>query len=84
MSESRNTELKIFFIDVDKEIIAKRHEDRKDTQNEKFLKGRITKYENLRSNFVLMPFIKVYKNNTEENLINVVSAFKEELYNRSE
>ena len=80
LADLPDTELTILYIEADSAIVEHRHVDRGDTQSETFIKGRKTKYENLRSNFVLMPYTKVMKNNTQEDLENVVSFLKSELY----
>ncbi len=80
LADLPDTELVILYIEADPKLIEHRHKDRGDTQSEIFIKGRKTKYENLRSNFVLMPYTKVMKNNTEEDLEKVVSFLKSELY----
>lgn len=80
LADLPDTELQIIYITADPALVEKRHVDREDTQNEKFLKGRKTKYENLRSNFTLMPYTKVFENNNEEDLAKIVAHLKNELY----
>ncbi len=46
--KSQGAELHIFVLDARKQEIDFRHENRKDNQNEKFIKGRATKLDNIR------------------------------------
>ena len=80
LADLNDVDFQIIIIEADKDIVEQRHVDRADTQNETFLKGRKTKYENLRSNMVLMPYIKVFKNNTTDDLEKIVSHLAKELY----
>jgi dephospho-CoA kinase len=74
-------DLKIILINTDPKIIEKRHIDRGDTQTEKFLKSRVTKYENIRASFILMPYILEMKNNNETDLNIIVDFLRLELHN---
>jgi len=74
-------ELRIIIITADPSIVSKRHHDRGDTQSEKFLKGRVTKYENIMSSFILMPYIEVMTNNDEKDLTSIVNFLRFELHN---
>lgn len=80
LADIEDIELDILFVTAKPETIDFRHVDRKDTQSEQFIRGRKTKYENLRSSFVLMPYVKVFENNTQEDLEKIVSFLKEKLY----
>ena len=62
--EKGELDLKVLIITADKGILDQRHVERQDTQSEKFLKGRETKYENIQSSLVLFPYLEVRKNNT--------------------
>jgi broad-specificity NMP kinase len=62
-----NTELHVVFLTVPKDLLEQRYKDRGSDQSEQFLKGRATKYNNLLSNFALMPYITEFANtNLEE------------------
>ena len=53
-----NTELHIVFLSAPKDILEQRYQERGSDQSEQFLRGRETKYNNLLSNFELMPYIR--------------------------
>ena len=62
------------------EVKKKRHIDRNDSQNEKFLRGRATKYENIIGNLFLSEYIKIMQNNDknqQNSVINYVKTFLE-------
>jgi pantothenate kinase len=80
LADLPDTDLQIIYVTANRDAINQRHVDREDNQSETFTKGRRTKYENLRSNFVLMPYNKVFENNTQEDLERIVSYLKEQLY----
>jgi len=80
LADLNDVDLQIVIIEADKDTVEQRHLDRADTQNEIFLKGRKTKYENLRSNMMLMPYIKVFKNNNLDDMEKLVSHLSTELY----
>jgi hypothetical protein len=62
-----NTDLRVVFLKVPKEILEDRYKERGSDQSETFLKGRETKYSNLLANFELMPYITEFVNtNLEE------------------
>lgn len=62
-----NTDLQVVFLKVPKGTLVQRYIDRGSDQSETFLKGRETKYNNLLSNFDLMPYITEFVNtNLEE------------------
>ena len=62
-----DTDLRVVFLKVPKELLEQRYKDRGSDQSETFLKGRATKYSNLLSNFELMPYITEFSNtNLEE------------------
>jgi len=62
-------ELHIILLKASRNQIDFRHKDRKDSQDEKFIKGRRTKYENIKANFALSPYIETWMNETPEDLI---------------
>jgi guanylate kinase len=62
-----NTQLEIVFLTVPKNILEERYKQRGSDQSEQFLRGRETKYNNLMSNFDLMPYTTEFANtNLEE------------------
>lgn len=81
LSDLPDTELQIVYITASNKLIEQRHKERKDTQSEIFIKGRVTKHENLRSNFTFMPYTKVFENDTQEDLEIIVSYLRTQLYN---
>lgn len=72
-------ELQILLITADEKLIEDRHVFRKDTQSDVFKKGRETKYNNIRSNFLLMDYITVFENNTKDDLNLIVDHLWETL-----
>jgi len=77
-------DLKILLIHTDPMILERRHIDRKDTQSEKFIKGRDTKYSNISSSFVLMDYITEMTNNNEADLVDIVNWLRLELHDTDE
>jgi pantothenate kinase len=61
-------DLHLLFLDVDQDVIEKRHEDRGDDQTEQFINGRRTKYRRLRRRFDLREYQRVLENNNGEDL----------------
>jgi hypothetical protein len=72
-------DLKIVLVNADPTLVEQRHKDRGDTQTEKFLKGRETKYDNIRASFILMPYITEMNNNNETDLKSIVEWLRTEL-----
>jgi len=72
-------ELKIVFITADPLLIENRHKERQDTQSEKFIKGRETKLDNIRSSFYLMDYIQEFTNNNPNQMIEIVNWLRLEL-----
>jgi len=72
-------ELKIVFISADPLLVETRHKDRQDTQSEKFIKGRETKLDNIRSSFYLIDYIQEFTNNNTSQLIEIVNWLRLEL-----
>jgi len=64
---SQGHDIKCFYIKADKSILEDRHTSRGDSQDEKFLNSRRTKYNNILCNFELMDYIEEYSNNNEED-----------------
>lgn len=79
-----NLELKILMIHADPMLVEQRHHDRADTQTEKFLKGRQTKYDNISSSLVLMDYITEMTNNNDNDLRQIVNHLRLELHDNEE
>ena len=77
-------EMKILMINADKLLIEQRHIDRKDTQTEKFLKGRQTKYDNIRTSFLLMDYITEMSNNNSNDIEQIVNWLRLELHDKDD
>ena len=77
-------DLRIVMINADPLIVEQRHKDRKDSQSEQFIKGRATKYENIRSSLVLMPYIQEVSNNNENDLKAIVNWLRLELHDKDD
>lgn len=56
-------DFRIVIVQADAHIVEQRHIDRKDTQDEKFKRGRETKVGNIASNLALMDYIDMMQNN---------------------
>jgi hypothetical protein len=72
-------DLQVVFLSVPKEILEQRYVDRGSDQSETFLKGRATKYNNLLSNFDLMPYITEFANTNLEEQGKVLTFLKGQL-----
>ncbi len=72
-------EVKIVILNTDKQLLTERHTQRQDTQSEKFLKSRETKYDNIRTNFFLMDHIMELNNDDEKDKIATVNWLRLEL-----
>jgi broad-specificity NMP kinase len=79
LSEQPNTELDIIFLVAEPDTLRARYADRGSDQSEVFLKGRKTKYENLLTNFTLMPYTMKFLNENEHDQ-DVVFKFISKLY----
>ena len=77
-------DLKIVLVNADPAIVEQRHKDRADSQTEQFIKGRATKYDNIRSSLVLMPYIQEVSNNNENDLKAIVNWLRLELHDSDE
>ena len=64
--------LVVIVLKVDDKILVKRHKDREDTQNSKFLKGRNTKIANIMSNENLS--IMVRDNNNSSDMSHIYNT----------
>lgn len=72
-------ELEILIITSNPTIIEARHLGRKDTQSEQFKHGRETKIDNIRSNFVLMDYVKTFEHNTPQDTAKIVAYLNQQL-----
>ncbi len=68
-----NTDLQVVFLNAPKDILEARYKDRGSDQSEQFLRGRETKYNNLLSNFDLMPYITEFANTNLEEQAKVLT-----------
>ena len=68
-----NTDLQIVMLNAPKSVLEQRYKDRGSDQSEQFLRGRETKYNNLLSNFDLMPYITEFANTTYEEQAKVLT-----------
>jgi broad-specificity NMP kinase len=79
--ELKDTDLQVVFLKVPKETLEQRYKDRGSDQSEVFLKGRATKYNNLLSNFELMPYITEFVNTNLEEQSKVLAFLDKHLVN---
>jgi broad-specificity NMP kinase len=68
-----DTDLQVVFLNAPKDILEARYKDRGSDQSEQFLRGRETKYNNLLSNFDLMPYITEFANTNLEEQAKVLT-----------
>lgn len=68
-----DTDLQVVFLQAPKDILEQRYKDRGSDQSEQFLRGRETKYNNLLSNFDLMPYITEFANTNLEEQAKVLT-----------
>ena len=68
-----DTDLQVIFLNAPKDILEQRYADRGSDQSEQFLRGRETKYNNLLSNFDLMPYITEFANTNLEEQAKVLN-----------
>ena len=68
-----DTDLQVVFLNAPKEVLEQRYKDRGSDQSEQFLRGRETKYNNLLSNFDLMPYITEFANTNLEEQAKVLT-----------
>jgi guanylate kinase len=59
-------DLSIFLLQSNQETLQERYDERGSEQSEQFIRSRATKYNNLGTNFELMPLIEDYPNNNLE------------------
>ena len=74
-----DTALHIVYLNAPKELLEQRYKDRGSNQSEVFLKGRATKYNNILSNFELMPYTTEFSNTTFEEQSIVLTFIKNTL-----
>lgn len=67
LNAKENVDLRIFILSVGESEMHDRHKSRGDSQSEKFIKGRATKYSNISGSFDLMDVLDVVSNNTEDD-----------------
>lgn len=72
-------ELDVIFLKVPKPILEQRYRDRGSDQSEVFLRGRDTKYNNLLSNFDLMPLVSEFDNATFDDQEKILSFIRSKL-----
>ena len=74
-----DTDLQIVFLSAPKTVLEQRYKDRGSDQSEQFLRGRETKYNNLLSNFDLMPYITEFANTNLEEQAKVLAFLEGQL-----
>lgn len=74
-----DTDLQVVFLNAPKDILEQRYKDRGSDQSEQFLRGRETKYNNLLSNFDLMPYITEFANTNLEEQAKVLTFLEGQL-----
>ena len=74
-----DTDLQIVFLSAPKTVLEQRYQDRGSDQSEQFLRGRETKYNNLLSNFELMPYITEFANTNLEEQAKVLAFLEKHL-----
>lgn len=72
-----DVKLSIIFLDVNANMLEERYLARGSDQSEKFLRGRATKYGNLKSNFDLMPYLKTLNHENDSDTKNVIDYMRE-------
>jgi broad-specificity NMP kinase len=72
-------DLQVIYLKVSPETLTQRYADRGSDQSETFLKGRATKYNNILSNFELMPYINEFVNTTLEDQSKVIKFIENHL-----
>jgi adenylate kinase len=79
MVDLSQLELKIVFIKADPKIVKERHAERDDSQSKKFIKGRDTKLDNIRSSFYLMDYIHEFTHDNPFQTVEIVNWLRLEL-----
>jgi hypothetical protein len=75
-----NYDTQIFYLQVDPKTRDVRYAERGSNQDEKFLKGRETKYANILTNFNVMGAVTKVKHETPEDTLELVDVIKGVLY----
>jgi len=73
------TDLQVVYLKVPDSTLKERYIERGSDQSETFLKGRATKYNNLLSNFELMPYITEFRNTNLEEQGKVLAFMNQHL-----
>ena len=68
-------DLRIIILECSLKILNKRHIDRKDTQTDKFLKGRVTKIKNIKNHFNRIETYKLTSLQESEKLSNSIYSW---------
>lgn len=76
-----NYDTQIFYLDVDPKTRASRYAERGSNQDEKFLKGRETKYANILTNFNVMMNVQKVKHENPEDTEILIKTITEALQN---
>ena len=77
MADAGQVDFQVYIVEADKNVKDARHTDRKDTQEDQFLRSKETKIEGVMSNMTLMGYIKRCQNNTREDLDRIVNELRE-------
>jgi hypothetical protein len=72
-------DMSIIYMKADPSTLDERHVSRADNQDEKFLKSRRTKINNILSNFDIMPYIEEFNNNDSEDQLVLINHILEKL-----
>jgi SpoVK/Ycf46/Vps4 family AAA+-type ATPase len=75
-----NYDTQIFYLEVSPETRAKRYAERGSNQDEKFLRGRETKYANILTNFNVMMNVVKAKHETPEDTLELADLIKGSFY----
>jgi deoxyadenosine/deoxycytidine kinase len=73
----------ILVLKAERETLKCRYEERGSEQSEKFIQGRETKYGNLLTNFVLMPYTEYVENTNLDDQEKIVSQIRKFLDDRT-
>jgi uridine kinase len=74
-----NFETSIIYLDVDAKERERRYVERGSNQSEQFIKGRVTKYANLMSNFSIMMAVEKFVHTNETDTYNIVSEIMKKI-----
>ena len=76
LTELPDTEVKIIVLSANEDLLLKRYAERGSNQSDQFLKGRITKLNNIRTNFSLMDNIETFDNNDLSDQAKILSYIR--------